>query len=594
MIFPIIHTTSREPVESPVDKVIAHGETIHLGHHSTLISRNGTEYQIDDSIAPIRDNQNILGMVLVFNDVTERYRLREAAAKSEEQVRLLLDSTAEAIYGIDNTGKCTFVNHACLDMLGYENDSELLDKNMHELIHYYYPDGSHYPVDKSHIHQAFREGHGTHIDNEVFWRKDDSSFAAEYWSHPIFNKGDCVGTVITFLDITEKIHAEESLRRSQKMDALGKLTGGIAHDYNNLLGIIMGYTEQLNEQLNHEPKLERYAAGIQRAAKRGAKLTQKLLAFTRHKGSDASVLNINTLLKEQRLMLEKTLTARISLTLDLADNLWPGFLDSSDLEDVIINLSINPMHAIEGTGQLTLRTHNEQLNAMDAQQLHLQAGDYILFSITDTGCGMDKETKAKIFDPFFSTKGEQGSGLGLSQVYGFVKRSGGAVKVYSEPGHGSRFAFYFPRCHKTAVTTQADTPIEEQSLGGKETLLVVDDEPDLMNLAQDILSSQGYQVLTASDGEQALQVLKKQSVDLVVSDVIMPNMDGYQLATRMQQDYPHIKLQMVSGFTDDRYNQMENNAAHHNLLYKPYTSHALLSRVRQLLDEDNMLAERTI
>lgn len=580
-IFPILNASTREPIENPVEKVALAGETVFLSNHTTLIAKDGTERQIADSAAPIRsEDDNILGVILVFNDVTEQYHLREAAAKSKRDLQAIMDNSPTVIHVKDIHGHFTFINQQFDKLLNIER-KDITGKTLHDI----------FPQD---VADALQHNDnivistGQSLEAEECISLEDGLHTYASIKFPLFNEENNVYAVCSIsTDITERRQQEEQLRRSQKMDALGKLTGGIAHDYNNLLGIIKGYAELLNEQLAHDPALEKYAGIIEHAAERGTKLTRKLLAFTRHKSSDASDLDINELLIEQRLMLEKTLTARITLNLDLADKLWPAWLDSGDMEDAIINMSINASHAINGNGQLTFRTRNEQLDETDAQALHLTAGDYIQLNITDTGMGMDQVTKDKIFDPFFSTKGEQGTGLGLSQVYGFVKRSGGEIKVYSEPGHGSHFVFYFPRNNKTSMTTPVKTAhTEKQNLRGTETLLVVDDEIALVELARDILSTQGYRVLTAIDGEQALSILKKEKVDLIFSDVIMPRMDGYQLAARVQEHYPDIKIQLASGFSDSIHSHMTDTDLHLNLLHKPYKSEALLVHIRNLLDTD--------
>jgi PAS domain S-box-containing protein len=585
-IFPILNAATRESIENPVEKVIATGETFHLSNHTTLIARDGTEYQISDSAAPIRSGEdNILGMVLVFNNVTEQYQLRQAVAKSGDQVRLLLNSTAEAIYGINIEGKCTFVNQSCLNMLGYKDESELLGKNMHNLMHYSYPDGSAYPVDKCHIFQAFYEKRGTHIDDEVFWRKDGSSFASEYWSHPIFKEDICMGAVVTFLDISAKKLADETIRRSQKMDALGKLTGGIAHDYNNMLGVVLGYAELLEGRLSDQPGLAKYAHEIHRAGERGAKLTKKLLAFSRQKSSAAERLDLNAVLQGEQHMMEKTLTVRIKLVLDLMDELWPVWLDSGDLGDAIVNLSINAMHAIEGSGQLTIQTRNMAVSEVEARSLQMEAGDYVLLSITDTGCGMNDATKEKIFDPFFSTKGDQGTGLGLSQVYGFVERSKGTIKVYTELGQGTRMALYFPRyCEFSEQDEMAEVKDSAVDLIGGEAILLVDDEPALLSLTAEILTQQGYRIFSAESAKQALGILEQETIDMLFSDVIMPEMDGYQLAAIVQEKYPEIKIQLASGFSDDRHMGIVDDKLRQNLLHKPVNAQTLLKRLRNILD----------
>jgi PAS domain S-box-containing protein len=589
-IFPIIDATTRKPIENPVEKVIASGETVYLSNHTTLIAKDGTEYQIADSAAPIRDNDQILGMVLVFNDVTEQYQLRQAATKSRKAIQ-------ESEQRLADAQRMTHIGNWELDLATNQLDwsEEIyhifeIDSGKFGASYEAFLDSTH-PDDRERVSAAYTESlrNKTAYSIKHRLRMTDGRIkhVQEHCETFYDDDGNPMRSTGTVQDITEQVSMEEQLRRSQKMDALGKLTGGIAHDYNNLLGIIMGYAEQLNDQLTHEPKLAKYTQGIQYAAERGARLTQKLLGFSRHKAPVTKIVDIHALLSEQRLMLERILTARIKLVYELADGLWPVELDSGDLEDAILNMSINAMHAMESGGQLTLRTRNEQFNDIDARLLHLEAGDYVLLSITDTGCGIDAETKDNIFDPFFSTKGKRGTGLGLSQVYGFIERSGGAIKVYSEPGHGSRFALYFPRSHKSDIDTQAASSAEKQNLRGHETLLVVDDEAALVELAQDILTAQGYRVLTANDGGQALLVLEKEAVDLIISDVIMPNMDGYQLAARVQQDYPHIKIQMVSGFSDDRHNNMADDSLHQHMLYKPYAFNSLLERVRGLLDDGN-------
>jgi len=579
-IFPILDATTREPIKNPVEKVIAIGETIFLSNHTTLIARDGTEVQIADSAAPIRDDKNILGMILVFNDVTEQYNLREAAAKSKRDLNAILDNSPAVVYVKDLQGRFTFVNKKFEELFDVKGEN-IIGNRPHEVF-------STEIADQILENDDAVLSTGETIESERVTPFDDGLHTYTAIKFPLYDEDNKIYAVCGIsTDITERKRQDDQLRHSQKMDALGKLTGGIAHDYNNMLGVILGYTELLEAQLADNPKLQKYAQVVHHAADRGTRLTQQLLAFTRHKARDANELNINELLQKQRLILEKTLTARIHLTLDLADNLWPVWLDSGDLEDAIINMSINAMHAINGNGHLTLCTRNVHLDATDAARAQMKSGDYVLLSVTDTGSGMDETTKNNIFDPFFSTKGEQGTGLGLSQVYGLMERSGGAIKVYSEPGHGTRFALYFPRSDMEKPDSPALENDCEKHIPGHETLLVVDDEPDLVILAQEILSAHGYRVLTAGDGTQALDILKNEKVDLIISDVIMPDMNGYELAAKVQKKYPHIKIQMVSGFADDRLDHMANNDLHQNQLYKPYTSASLLKNIRRLLDEDN-------
>jgi PAS domain S-box-containing protein len=405
-------------------------------------------------------------------------------------------------------------------------------------------------------------------------------------------KGEVIGLFGIIQDITERKLAEKEkedlqreLQQVQKMDALGKLTGGIAHDYNNMLGVITGYAELLKDALDKQPRLARYAHQIHHAGERSAKLTKKLLAFSRTKTPEANCLNLNMLLLKQQHMLEKTLTVRIKLVLNLEKNPWFIWLDESDMEDAILNMSINAMHAIEGIGQLTIQTSNQKINQMDAQALGITTGDYVLLSVTDTGCGIDKESIERIFDPFYSTKGELGSGLGLSQVYGFVQRSGGVIKVDSEPGQGTQFTLYFPRYHESGDAEQSAEDYPAATFTGNKTILVVDDEPALLNLTGEMLGLNSFNVICAESAKQALNILQHESVDVLVSDIIMPDMDGYQLAAIVKEKYPSIKIQLASGFSDERNMDKIDESLRQNLLLKPYNSQALLQRIRELLNE---------
>ena len=402
-------------------------------------------------------------------------------------------------------------------------------------------------------------------------------------------QGEPIMSTGTVQDVTEHFTMEETLRRTQKMDALGKLTGGIAHDYNNMLGIILGYSELLNRLVSGQPKLEKYINVIHHAAERGAKLTTKLLSFSRTQASCTEVLNINTLLQDKQDILEKSLTARIKLIFNLEDELWLVHLDKGELEDAIINLCINAMHAIKDNGQLSIQTQKVSINKMDARLFQMKPGEYVKLSFIDTGKGMDEATKEKIFEPFFSTKGDRGTGLGLSQVYGFIDRSGGAIKVHSKQNHGTRMELYFPRYQQIENKEASREKTIEPDFRGNENILVVDDELALLNLTQKFLELQGYNVFCADNANQALDILKNNPIDLLLSDVVMPEMDGYQLATLVQEKYPTIKIQLASGFTDDRHNNLTDKSLHTNLIHKPYQSITLLKRVRELLDEKKRL-----
>jgi len=503
--------------------------------------------------------------------------------QTSREKQLLLDSAGEGIYGIDSAGLVVFANAYTVNRLGW-SESELVGSDIHQMTHHTRADGDTYPMSECPIHSTLQQRTVHHISDEIFWCKDGSSFPVEYTSTPIMEEGEQNGVVVVFRDVTERRKTEEVLRRTDKMDALGQLTGGIAHDFNNMLGVILGYSDLISRRVANDSKLELFSSQIHQAGERAKKLTSKLLAFSRQDTSSAESTDINSVILEGRHMLERTITARIELVLELTDDLWPVWIDMASLEDAILNMSINAMHAIPDSGSITLATKAVHLGEEDLQQMDIEAGDYVLLTVTDTGIGMDQATLSRIFDPFFSTKGEQGTGLGMSQVYGFVQQSEGAIHIDSELGQGTRIAIYFPRYHQM---THPAVIAENRVLGvlpsGHETILVVDDETALRELAEEVLTTHGYCVLSAESGEQALNILEDETVDLLFCDVIMPGMDGYQLVEKVQKKYPLIKIQMTSGFSDERY-ESKNEALHQQRLNKPFTAEALLQRIRLLLD----------
>ncbi len=364
----------------------------------------------------------------------------EALRTSEERHRRIINNMVEGVITLEESGKIISFNIAAegifncsaVNTIG-ENINTLLylenDNDNNFIKHYITKPGS-----KPVIHEINAR------------RNHKQSFPLRFSISELpLSNSNTRQLIFSCTDITQHKMNEDILRQSEKMKALGILTGGIAHDYNNMLGIINGYAELLEDALKDQPALRKYAEEIYHAGQRSARLTQRLLAFSKQKPQEESILDLNTLLLDQQSLLEKILTARITLVYNLCTHLWPVWLDSNDLEDVILNIIINAMHSIHDRGQITIVTNNKQLDTFDAKAIDLPPGDYVTFSISDTGCGIDTENKERIFDPFFSTKGEMGTGLGLSQVYGFVSRSQGKIIVNSEVNKGSEFVLYFPR-----------------------------------------------------------------------------------------------------------------------------------------------------
>lgn len=537
------------------------------------------------SRALVKGNDEISELAEAFNSMADTVASKNnELIKKEEDISEILNFMENGVVCIDEAGIVKSFNYSAEKMFGYSSN-EIIGENVKKLMPEPYQsehDGylhSYIQTGKEKIIGIGRDVLALHKDGTEFTMHLSVAEMPEVAGRDRLFIGSC-------LDVSMQKEQESQLRHSQKMDALGKLTGGIAHDYNNMLGVILGYAELIKDEMaDNNPRILKFVNEIYHAGNRGAKLTRKLLSFSRQKSAEPEIVNINEILNDNRHMLEKTLTVRIHIEFELENDLWPVFIDSNDLEDSVLNMCINAMHAMDGTGEISLGTYNVHLNNKEANLLELElgAGDYVCLKVCDTGCGMSEDVLNKVFDPFFSTKAEKGNGLGLSQVYGFVKRSNGSVNVESKSGQGSCFSLYFPR-YMSEVSYQQASDYNRSIRTGSETILIVDDEPALNELLEEILISHGYKVYSAANGEQALKVLQNINIDLVISDVLMPGMDGYQLAEKIKDKYPVIKLQLVSGFSDDLHMKRRDHELHENLLHKPFDRQQLLCRVRDLLD----------
>ncbi|MFT5851878.1 MAG: PAS domain S-box-containing protein [Colwellia sp.] len=525
---------------------------------------------------------------LAFQKQLDGYR--SEMERVAQDLTLLIDTANAPIFGIDAKGNINEWNKKSAEITGFDAE-EVWGKNLvEEFISLDYRESVNGVLQK-----ALKGDNTSNFEFPLYTKRNNLIRVLLNATTRRNTNGDVVGVVGVGQDITELKQAGEEkellmikLQLSQKMEALGKLTGGVAHEYNNMLGIIIGFAGLLKDSLVEQPQLMKYVCEIQHAGERGAKLTQKLLAFSQQKTPDAQSVNLNLLLQSLHHMLEKILTMRINIVLKLQEEPWLVWLDEGDMEDVILNLSINAMHAIEGNGQLTIQTQNQKINQMDAESLHISPGDYVLLSVIDTGCGIDKETIDKIFDPFFTTKGPLGTGLGLSIVYGFVQNSGGVIKAYSEPEEATQFTLYFPRYYEKSSAPKLENDNNaKKDFKGNKTILVVDDEPALLDLISEILSLDGFKVICAESAIDALKILEHESVDIMISDVIMPEFNGYQLAVMVKEKYPDIKIQLASGFNDDQnYIGAIDENLQRNSLQKPFKVDALLQRIRELCDEN--------
>ena len=520
-------------------------------------------------------------LITLFNN---QLAINQSLSESKTRLEDIAFCGGDWIWEVDVTGRYTYASENLVDIIGYYPDEiigctpfELMSADESERVSGLFKD------------IVKKQGKIANLDN---WNihKNGKLVCLRTNGLPVFDaNGQLTGYRGVDKDVTEQKEMNDLLMRTQKMDALGKLTGGIAHDFNNLLGVIIGYAELLQIKLPVDNKLNKYVHQINNAAERAKKLTEKLLTFSRKESFSVTDTDINQLLRDDQHMLEKTLTSRIKLVYELEVDLWPVCLDRSMLQDSILNISINAMHAIKDTGTFTITTRNISLDAEDISQLNIKPGDYVVLSFTDTGTGMDEATRLNIFDPFFTTKGGSGIGLGLSQVYGFVEQSDGAINVSSQSGQGTQMVIYLPRC----IGSEADEPVlkiadSSWDYSGHETILVVDDEEALCDLASEVLLKHGYRVLCAASGEKALEILETEAVDLLFSDVIMPGMDGYELASRVKKNYPDIIIQMASGFSNMRHESEFDEKLHQQRLLKPYRSKILMHRIRSLLDRENI------
>jgi len=516
----------------------------------------------------------------------ERKQATETVREREELVQLLLDSTAEAIYGIDLHGRCMLANPTCARLLGYADPEQLNGRNMHDLSHHHHSDGRPYPEEECPIVRAIDTRQGVHIKDEVFWRSDGTWFDAEYFAYPMWRGKELVGAVVTFLDVSHQKKLEEQFQQAQKMEAIGQLAGGVAHDFNNLLTIINGYSDILLQSTPPDDPNREFLEEISKAGARSAALTRQLLAFGRQQVLAPKVLDLNEVVRDTEKMLRRVIGEDIDLTVTLHPRLGSVKADPGQMEQVLLNLVVNARDAMPQGGKLTIETSNVVLDE-DYARSHAGArpGQYVILAVTDTGLGMTEEVKRRLFEPFFTTKGPgKGTGLGLAVIHDIVKQSDGSIDVHSEPGLGASFRIYLPRVEQAAPTGQS-RPDCSPPPRGTETLLLVEDDDAVRALIRFTLQRCGYTVLEASHGEEAIKVATnhQEKIHLLVTDVVMPGMGGRVLAERLLSLRPEMKVLYLSGYTDDAV--VRHGILHQevNFLQKPFSPKALAHEVREVL-----------
>lgn len=416
-------------------------------------------------------------------------------------------------------------------------------------------------------------------DGRILWFRDEANLLEGAAGAKPLMQG-------VLYDITEHRRMEDRLLQAQKMEAVGQLAGGVAHDFNNLLMVMGAHIDRIRDRLLPDDPLSADAAEVHNAVQRAAALTSQLLAFSRKQFLQPRVLDISSVLNGVARMLGRLLAENIALKIELENNLPRVKVDQVQLEQAVLNLALNARDAMPQGGSLTIQAGSMRFSeAQNWQHSSLQPGDYVMLAVTDTGSGMDRATQARIFEPFFTTKAPgKGTGLGLPMVYGVIKQSGGAISVYSEPGQGTTFKIFLPQCESEPAADAKHPPAVEAS--GTETILLVEDQVAIREVAGAYLTGLGYNVLAAPDGEAALRIAETQQkrIDLVVTDIVMPNMGGRELATHITRLYPHAMVLYMSGYPDFAVRQSEGLSEHAEVLQKPFSLKSLAGKARSLLD----------
>jgi PAS domain S-box-containing protein len=509
----------------------------------------------------------------------ERKHAAEALRESEERYRLLFERNFAGVYRATLHGRILECNDALARMFGFADKAEMIGREIRSF--YPPPDGAEFlEALMQYRHLVNYERVGRKKSGAAVWTLENAALLADEAAGEIIIEG-------TVTDITERKMLEEQLRQAQKMEAIGQLAGGIAHDFNNLLTTVLGYSDMAIRQLSHENPVRAEIEEIRRAGERAANLTRQLLAFGRKQIFDPRVLDVNSLIADSSRMLGRLIGEPIRLVTQLEPELGSVRADPGQLEQVLVNLVVNARDAMPQGGTLTIRTSNADVDESSSRfHYGVTPGRWVAVTVTDTGIGIDPDSQSRLFEPFFSTKDRPaGAGLGLATVYGIVNQSGGQIFCASEPGQGATFAVYLPRMdvsHPSAGRREH----EPEPIRGTETILLVEDESAVRDLTRRCLEASGYRVLQAGSAEEALDAVSRHagSLDLLLTDVIMPGASGPELSRRLLSDRPELRVLYVSGYTDETIASQRLLADGASFLQKPFTPEVLARKVRDVLD----------
>jgi PAS domain S-box-containing protein len=503
----------------------------------------------------------------------------QALQQSNELRNTLVQSAPVAIWALDLQGNVTFWNPAAERAFGY-TEAEVLGKRSPNV-----------PEDQKAEYEqwldVFRNGGSMVAAERTRRKKDGSRIDVIIWTAPLRDaQGSVNGTLVIDSDVTDRKLLEEQFRQSQKLEAVGRLAGGVAHDFNNLLTVIIGYVEMLIAEAEGEANVIEYAEEIQHAATRAGALTAQLLAFSRRQISQPRVMDLNEVVMRAMRMLQRVIGEDVEITTHLDPKLGKVKADPTHVDQLLMNLVVNARDAMANGGKITIDTANVQLDEHYVDRhIGVQPGPYALLAVSDTGSGMTPEVKSRIFEPFFTTKeAGKGTGLGLSIVYGIVKQNAGEIMVYSEPAQGTTFKVYLPLTDVPAEVPQSEA--QKQLMRGTETILLCEDEPAIRKLVQSTLSKNGYRVLVAETPRKALDICREYAdkIDLLFTDIVMPEISGFELARTVTELRPGTKVLCMSGYTDNRVSASWVFDPSMPFLHKPFTVTALLQKVRESLN----------
>ena len=512
---------------------------------------------------------------------TERKRAESATRQCEQRFHDLFENAKDILFTLDLEGRITSLNKSAEEVMGWSK-SEALQRNIKSLVA-----PEHVGLCGRMMRRIVNEEPLPHFEISML-RKDGRRALLETSARLIRSNGKKEGVQGTARDVTERRQLENMVRQSQKLEAIGRLSGGLAHDFNNLLCVISGHAEMLSEQLEPTSTAINSVAQIKKAADSAASLTRQLLAFSRKQVFHPQTLDLNAIVVDTEKLLGRLIGEHIELFTALNPTLGNVRVDPVQIEQVLVNLILNARDAMPQGGKLTIETSNVDLEEKhESKRSLIPAGRYVMVALTDTGCGMDEETQSRIFEPFYTTKElGKGTGLGLATVYGIVKQSGGFIWVYSEYGRGTTFKVYLPRVENLATRLRPNKR-QREACKGTETVLLVEDSEPLRALIKEFLNDSGYTVLEAANGNDAIRIASEFGgpIHLLLTDVVMPGMGGQQLAEQLTRIRPATKVLYMSGYPNAGIAHSGILAAGVVLLEKPFTREILSRRVRQVLDQ---------